>query len=263
MPRHHLNPKSKIPKSMKIKLFFLLLLSVSQSFAIDKYKNGDILYVLPKDGISLYEKPDLTSKVKKILAYKDQVSVVEDKLKKVAFSMEEISAIPNKNPDEEGFEGFFVTGFWVKIMSHEGKMAGYVYDAYLTTMKNGFELTRDYFNKAYILDRSVVVPPKKADDYLFSNSYYYMNGAYILETGTDYEGHVRYFIPNISLQEAFMLIKSPGLFELETQKGKNVTKIVGNKYSLVFSSKLEKRSLDVKVGKINGVEVVFETWVKQ
>ena len=92
---------------MKIKLFFLLLFVISQSFAIDKYKKGDILYVLPKDGISLYEKPDLNSKVKKTLAYKDQVSVVEDKLKKVAYSIEEIALIPSTNPDEEGFEGFF------------------------------------------------------------------------------------------------------------------------------------------------------------
>ncbi len=254
-------PNLKLP-TMKLKLLFLMTFCCLKSFAIDNYKKGDILYVLIKDGITLYEKPDLKSKIKKQLGYKDEVMVLEDKLKKVLFTIEEISPIPSEDPAIDAFPGFVISGFWVKIITHDAKIIGYVYDAYLSTMKNGFDLTREYFNKAYILDRSVVVPPKKADDYLFANSYYYMNGAYILENGSDYNGHARYFIPNISLQEAYMLIKSPGLFELETTNGKNTTKIEGDKYSLVFSSKLEKRSLDVKVGKIPGVEVVFETWVK-
>lgn len=248
---------------MKIKLLILLTFYCFNSFAVDNYKKGDILYTLLKDGITLYEKPDLKSKVKKELAYKDEVMVIEDKLKRVAFMIQEIDPIPSDDPSIDAFPGFIISGFWVKIITHDDKISGYVYDAYLSRMKNGFELTREYFNKAYLLDRSVVVPPKKADDYLFSNSYYYMNGAYILENGSDFDGHARYFIPNISLQEAYMLIKSPGLFELEISKdGKNITKISGNKYSLVFSAKMEKRSLDVKVGKISGVEVVFETWVK-
>ncbi len=247
---------------MKVKLLFLLTIYCLNSFAVDNYKKGDVLYALLKDGVTLYEKPDSKSKVKKELSYKDEVKVIEDKLKKVSFTIEEIPAIPSEDPNIDAFPGFTISGFWVKVITQEGKISGYVQDAYLSTMKTGFELTREYFNKEYILDRSVVVPPKKADDYLFANSYYYMNGAYILENGSDYDGHARYFIPNISLQEAYMLIKSPGLFELETQNGKNTTKIEGNKFSLVFSSKMEKRSLDVKVGKINGVEVVFETWVK-
>lgn len=247
---------------MKLKLLLLLAFYCLKTLAIDNYKKGDILFVLIKDGVTLYEKPDLKSKIKKDLAYKDEVMVLDDKLKKVSFSIEEIPAISSEDPNINAFPGFTISGFWVKVITHDAKISGYVYDAYLSKMKNGFDLTREYFNKAYILDRSVVVPPKKADDYLFANSYYYMNGAYILENGSDYDGHARYFIPNISLQEAYMLIKSPGLFELENNNGKNSTKIEGNKYSLVFSSKLEKRSLDVKVGKINGVEVVFETWVK-
>jgi hypothetical protein len=247
---------------MKLKLLFLLTFCCLKSFSVDNYKKGDILYVLLKEGLTLYDKPDLKSKVKKELSYKDEVVVLDDKQKKVPFTIHEIEPILSEDPNIDAFPGFTISGFWVKIITHDDKISGYVYDAYLTTMKNGFDLTREYFNKAYILDRSVVVPPKKADDYLFANSYYYMNGAYILENGSDYDGHARYFIPNISLQEAYMLIKSPGLFELEIKNGKNTTKIEGNKYSLVFSSKMEKRSLDVKVGKISGVEVVFETWVK-
>ena len=247
---------------MKLKLLFLFIFCCLKSLAIDIYKKGDILYVLLKDGVTLYEKPDLKSKIKKELTFKDEVVVLDDKLKKVPFTIQEIEPIPSEDPNIDAFPGFIISGFWVKIITHDDKIIGYVYDAYLSTMKNGFDLTREYFNKTYILDRSVVVPPKKADDYLFANSYYYMNGAYILENGSDFDGHARYFIPNISLQEAYMLIKSPGLFELDVVNGKNLTKIEGNKYSLAFSSKMEKRSLNVKVGKLSGVEVIFETWVK-
>lgn len=248
---------------MKTKLFFLILVTSFNSFAIDNYKKGDILYALLKEGVKLYEKPDLKSKLKKDLAYKDEVRVIDDKVKKTAYIIEEIPAIASLDSNINAFPGFSISGFWVKVITQDDKIVGYVFDAYLTTMKNGFELTRDYFNKTYVLDRSVVKSPKKSDNYLFANSYYYMNGAYILENGSDYTGHARYFIPNISLQEAYMLIKSPGLFELETNKGVNTTKIEGNKYSLVFSGKLEKRSLDVKVGNTPGVEVAFETWVKK
>ncbi len=247
---------------MKINLLFLLCFLCAKTFAIDGFKKGDKLYVLLKDGTSLFEKPDLKSKIKKELFYLDAVFVSEDKLKKTPFLKEEIPAFISDNPKNENFIGFSITGFWLKVISEDG-IAGYVFDGYMTSLKSGFELTRDYFNKEFVLTKSVIVAPKKSDDYLFSNSYFYQNGAFIIEDGNDYHGSVRYFIPNITLQEGYMLIKSPDLFELQKINGKNVTVISGDKYNLSFSTKMEKRSLETKVGKINGVEIVFETWSKR
>jgi hypothetical protein len=246
---------------MKTKLLILLCLVGAQSFAVESYLKGDKLYVILKQGISLYEKPDVTSKIKKDLIFKSALFVSEDKLKKVPFTIEEIQAAISKDQNFEAFQGFSLTGFWVKVITDD-KISGYVFDGYLSFLKRDFELTRTYFNKEFLVVKSVVTPVVQSNNYSYNNSFFYTNGAYIVEKGNDYSGHIRYFIPNITLQEAYLLIQRPDLFSAESTKNKNPTVINGDKYSLSFTSKKEKTSLEVKGGKIKGVEITFESWTK-
>lgn len=246
---------------MKTKLLILLCLVGAQIFAIESYLKGDKLYVILKQGISLYEKPDVTSKIKKDLIFKSALFVSEDKLKKVPFTIEEIQATDTNDQNLEAFQGFSLTGFWVKVITDD-KISGYVFDGYLSLLKKDFELTRTYFNKEFLVVKSVVTPVVQSNNYSYNNSFFYTNGAYIVEKGNDYSGHIRYFIPNITLQEAYLLIQRPDLFSTDTKKSKNQTIISGDKYRLSFTSKKEKTSLEVKGGKIKGVEITFESWTK-
>lgn len=246
---------------MKTKLLFLLCLLCIKTFAIETYLKGDKLYVILKQGISLYQKPDATSKIKKELIFKTGLLVTEDKLKKVPFTVEEIQAANSKDQNLDSFQGFSLTGFWVKVTT-EDKISGYVFDGYLSFLKKDFELTRTYFNKEFLVVKSVVTPVVQSNNYSYNNSFFYTNGAYIVEKGNDYSGHIRYFIPNITLQEAYLLIQRPDLFSAESSKNKNPTVINGDKYSLSFTSKKEKTSLEVKGGKTKGVEITFESWTK-
>jgi hypothetical protein len=246
---------------MKTKLLFLLCLVAAQSFAIESYLKGDKLYVILKQGISLYEKPDVTSKIKKDLIFKSALFVSEDKLKKVPFTIEEIQVANNDFQNLDSFQGFSLTGFWVKVITDD-KISGYVFDGYLSFLKKDFELIRTYFNKEFLVVKSVVTPVVQSNNYSYNNSFFYTNGAYIVEKGNDYSGHIRYFIPNITLQEAYLLIQRPDLFAVDASKSKNLTIIAGDKYSLSFTSKKEKTSLEVKGGKIKGVEITFESWTK-
>lgn len=239
---------------MKFIITFFLCLSI-QAYSIGLYKKGDTLYNCSPSDIYLYAHSNAGSKIVSVLKFEEECVVIDDDLKKTPYTVLEISP---KGDAEDDFKGFSLSGFWVKVKTSDGKI-GYIFDAYLSKIKHGFEFSTSYFDQEFKLIKEKIKKPDPKKDNAYSNSYLYKNGASITENGSDYDISTCYFIPNISLEEAYFLLKTSDRSPLSQASGFDDVSIQFDGTELSFSSAIENTS----VKKINtktrkGVEIWFE-----
>lgn len=244
-----------------ITLFFL----TTQLFASGEYKKGDVLYVWKNATINLRVAPNSNCEVITYLSFANKLIVIDTDLKKFPFSVQEIAPIKQDEQSNESynFKGFKIKGFWVKVKTESGEI-GYVFDGYLSKIKPDFELTEASFNKNF---KELKSKKRKFNDALsdsrYENKYFYKNGSYIIELGSNYDSHSHYFTPNISLEEGYwLLLKTrPDILELHKSSGDTITSFSYNGKQLSFTTSLEAISITKITYKgIKGIEILFEAW---
>lgn len=240
---------------MKFIIMLFLCLSTQAGYSIGLYKKGDKLYNCNPSDINLYTHSSAGSKIVSVLKFEDYCIVIDDDLKKTPYTVIEIKP---KSDSENDFKGFNLSGFWVKVKTNNGK-TGYVFDAYLSKTWPGFELSESNFDLEFKLVKSKIKKPDPKKDNAYSKSYFYKNGAFITENGSDYDISTCYFIPNMSLEEGYFLLKTSDRSPLSKDSGFDDISIQFDGTELSFSSTVENTS----VKKINtktrkGVEIWLE-----
>ncbi len=248
-----------------MKTLLILLFSSSQLFASGEYKKNDILYVWKNATINLRAAPNSNCEVITYLSFANKLIVIDNDIKKFPFSIQEIAPVIKYDSLNENlnFRGFKIKGFWVKVKTESGEI-GYFFDGYLSKMKPDFELTEIYFNQNF---KELKSKKRKFNDAIsdsrYENKYFYKNGSYIIELGSNYDGHSHYFIPNITLEEAYFLVLKtrPDVLELQKSSGDTETNYSYDGKQLSFSTSLESISITKITYKgLKGVEILFEAW---
>ncbi len=248
-----------------MKTVLLLLFVSTQLFAIGEYKKGDILYVWKNATINLRFAPNSNCAVITYVSFANKLIVIDDNLKKNPFSVQEIAPIKQDEQSNESynFRGFKIKGFWVKVKTESGEI-GYVFDGYLSKLKPDFELSDAFFNKNF---QELKSKKRKFNDALsdgrYENKYFYKNGSYIIELGSNYDGHSHYFIPNLTIEEGYFLVLKtrPDVLELHKSSGDTETNYSYDGKQLSFITSLEAISITKITYKgLKGVEILFEAW---
>ncbi|WP_309609458.1 SH3 domain-containing protein [Flavobacterium sp.] len=248
-----------------LKFLIIIILISPKTFAIGTYKKGDVLYNWKNPGINLRIKPNEKSEIITILPFGERLFVVEENLKKNKFSIQEIAPVVKYDSINEGFNfrGFQIKGFWVKVKTNSGE-TGYVFDGYLSKLKPDFELNETYFDAKFKLTKSSSKKfPKSISDNAYSKTSFYKNGSYIIQNRSDYVGHEHFFIPNISLEEGYLLVlkSRPYVLQLHKSSGDNQTNYQYDAKELSFTTSLEAISITkITYKSIKGIEIVFEGW---
>ncbi|TRX35340.1 SH3 domain-containing protein [Flavobacterium sp. ZT3R18] len=245
---------------MKTLILALFCFSIHPIYSIGLYKKGDKLYNWNRSGLDLYTGSNNKCEIIASLPFETQCTVIDDHLKKSSFEFVEIEPKLKEESEGDNFPGFSISGFWVKIKTKDGQI-GYVFDGYLSKIKPGFKLDKSCFDKEFKLIKSKTSKPNPKKDNAYSYFYLYKNGASIQQTGSDYDSHIHYFIPNISLEEAYLLIKTPDYLDLSKASGDEETSIHGNDDELSFSSTLENTTLKkINTKTKKGVVIILEAF---
>lgn len=186
-----------VKKVLSISLLFSFVHSV---YAIKSYKVSDTLYVWAKNGLFLRSEPSTTSEKLTKLEYGSELIVVEQVLKKVAFSVEE-------------FKGFRIKGFWVQVSVNN--QIGYVFDGYLSKLKplrknnttsKDWEDIETYANREFKVMKSwsknIV---NNIDDKVDSIWTIYRNGNKLTVENGSYFQDTTILLRKISLEEGYLL----------------------------------------------------------
>lgn len=248
-----------------LKILLILILISPKTFAIGAYKKGDVLYNWKNAVVNIRQKPNVQSDIMTTIYFEDRCVVVDDSLKKHKFSVQEMAPIIKHDSINEdlNFKGFQIKGFWVQVKINSGEI-GYVFDGYLSKLKPDFELTDAYFDAKFKLTKSTSKKfPKSISDNAYSKTRFYKNGSYIIQNGSDYDGHEHFFIPNISLEEGYLLIlkSRPDVLQLHKSSGDDQTNYKYNNKELSFTTSLEAISITkITYKRIKGIEIVMEGW---
>lgn len=176
-------------------LFFLLSLIFQASFAVGKYKKGDILTVFYTGGLNLRAQADINSDVISRLEFSSSVKVVDDHIGQVAF-------------EDDFLNNYMLKGFWVMV--EVGDKRGYVFDGYLSTVR--MEAGEYYGNAKQNIEKmlgSTKSSVKEKEHKKGMGKYTiatYENG-WIWEEGT-YNGctYTKASFPNLTFEESILMI---------------------------------------------------------
>ena len=245
-------------------LIFIILISL-KSFAFGDYKKGDVLYNWKNTIVNIRQNPDIKSEIITTIYCGDRCIVVDDSLKTYKFSVQEIAPVIKYDSlnEAQNFRGFTIKGYWVKVKNKSGEI-GYIFDGYLSKINPNFELTETYFDLNFIrIKSSNKKYPKSISDNAYSRKRLYKNGSYIIENGSDYDGHSHFFMPNCTLEEGyFLVLKSRSdLLELHKSSGDDATNYNSTGNELSFTTSLEAITIKKIIFKgRKGIEIVFEGW---
>jgi hypothetical protein len=195
---------------MRFPVTFLLLIVLQSgqvSAQSDRYSKANILYVWAVNGLMLRTEPDLESKVVMKLPYGQPLVALEVIHRNTVYEI-----MPSVTRESKIIPALTVTGNFIRVTV--AGASGYVYDGLLSSLEpavpgEGFE---KYFNRVFGKVNALV-------DNNFGNSQtsfkrmVYKNGAVLQEErGNSYWDH-SYFIPDISLSEAYLLYNGVTNFE--------------------------------------------------
>ena len=243
---------------------FITLISL-KSFAIGDYKKGDVLYNWKNTVVNIRQNPDIKSEIITTIYFGDRCIVVDESPKTYKFSVQEIAPVIKYDSlnEAQNFRGFTINGFWVKVKTKSGEI-GYIFDGYLSKINPNFELTETYFDLNFgRIKSSDKKYPKSISDNAYSRKRLYKNGSYVIENGSDYNGHSHFFIPNCTLEEGyFLVLKSRSdLLELHKSSGDDATNYIYSGNQLSFTTSLEAISITKITHKgLKGIEILIEAW---
>lgn len=172
--------------------FILLLMIISSSVVVAQTES---YYVAAKSGLSLREKPDASSKLLEKIPYSTKIAIIQTEEEWIPVSLEGIN------------------GYWRKVKYNN--KTGYVADCYLfnqpppkTTVKD----LRGYFAQLSLPFGGKLVVKSGAMDNIEEAGWelhkqLYKNGAeWHRFMGYEY-GSDTYFLPDFTLQQAFLLVR--------------------------------------------------------
>ncbi|HEY5750410.1 MAG TPA: SH3 domain-containing protein [Chryseolinea sp.] len=192
-------------------LFLLVLVQGFSAFAATKeFSVGDTLYVWANDGLVMRKEPKFDSPSLMKLDYGTAIVVIEKTGEEKEFV---VASTLYRN--QKTLPGISVFGGFVKI--HYEGVEGFIFDGFLSRLAplHDQESLDDYFKRIYgqlqTVDRS-----KKISEYVgyrFKRIIYKSGIISEAEGGESWGRHL-YFIPDISVNEAYLLInKSTNLAE--------------------------------------------------
>lgn len=153
------------------------------------------LYVAARTGLNMREKPEPTAKV----------------LTKIPYGALITPASPTEDPKRADVEG--LSGYWKKISYND--QSGYIIDAYLLPIpppQAGVQTIKDYFRQvsspfgdSLVVDQGSPENAEEGGSRLVKQ--FFKNGGEWHEfTGYEYNS-MTYFVPGLTMQQAFLLIR--------------------------------------------------------
>lgn len=200
---------------MRIKLLIVITICHIKLFANSKdFKTGDTLFVWANNGIFVRSRPDINSDLITKLNYGEKVIALE--IDDRDFEYEIIKSTKTK---KQIFPKISVTGKYIKI--NLSGQVGYVYGGLLSKLKpiNKDENLEKYFDRVFGQLKILEDNHSETSDYKFKRIVY--NNGTILqkENGNENWWDYLYFIPDVSLTEAYLLINKLVAFEESYRRG--------------------------------------------
>jgi hypothetical protein len=194
---------------MRIKLFIIITICHIHLFANSKdLEVGDTLFVWADNGLFVRSRPDINSDLITKLNYGERVIVLE--IDDRDFEYEILKSTKTK---KQTFPKISVIGKFIKV-NLSGKV-GYVYGGLLSKLKpiNKDENLVEYFDRVFGQLKILEDIHSETSDYKFKRIIY--NNGTILqkENGNENWWDYLYFVPDISLGEAYLLINKMVSFE--------------------------------------------------
>lgn len=197
-------------------LFFLLVLGqgFSALAATKEFSVGDTLYVWANDGLVMRKEPKFDSPSLMKLEYGTAIVVIERTGSETEFV---VASAMNRN--KKKLPGISIFGEFVKI--HYKGMEGFIFDGFLSRLApiHDQESLDDYFSRVFgqlqTIDRS---KPVGHTEYRFKRTIYKTGIVSEFEGGPENWFTHLYFIPGISLNEAYLLINKSSGFEVNYKR---------------------------------------------
>jgi hypothetical protein len=236
---------------MHIRLLVLVLVIshasvVAQSHIVYRtyYEQGDTLYVWAVNGMMLRAEPDLNSKIVMKLAYGQQLIAGEITDRDVPYEVMPAATIQKQN-----IPAITVRGKFIRI--NLSGTTGYVYGGLLSPLKpanpgEGFE---NYFDHAFGLLKVTVDEISDNKEIKFKRIVY-QNGAILQEALGGGGWGYAYFIPDISLQEAYLLYNSVMDFEKQYRQSIETSDVLGS-----FPVSFEEGKIMLEHGSFDTTEI--------
>jgi hypothetical protein len=210
-------PNPRISPRMRLQLLAILLISHFQLVADDRqFEVGDTLFVWADNGIIVRSEPSMDAKAIIKLSYGEKVTVLEVIDREL--ESEIIQSVTVKN---QVFPRITVIGKFVKV-NLSGSI-GYVYGGLLSRLKpmQKGERFEAYLSRVFGILTVVADVRQDNSDYRFKRIIY-ANGAMLQqEHGNENWWNHLYLIPDITLNEAYLLINRLVCFETEYKRAIN------------------------------------------
>lgn len=223
------------------KILLLILIVIGNLASLTVVAQNNFQYVVIKTGLSIREKPDVNAKVIEKIPYATKIDVLPG------------------DPDMKMIITEGVTGFWRKAKYNN--KTGYIIDSYLFPYpppKASVKTLKDYFGQiATVFGGKLVVKSGTMNNIEEGGhqvtKQLYKNGAEWHEfQGYEY-GSMTYFIPDLNMQQAFLLLRMIPEF----------AEVIGTKDEFPSASKTIKRGEIEYEIKVDSEMIGDSPWIKK
>ncbi len=200
-------------------IVFVSFFSSTSLFAIDDYKKGDTLYVWAFSGLSLRKSPTLDAPKLATISYGTSIIALNEK---VDYDYTTVEAVPSFQGAEGRCPSISISGRFVMAVFKSD--TGYLFDGYLSKFpafrystdkgmdsKPHFEDVGEWAKRNFGLVSTFI----EAYDGAGSHSKSIYRNGIIQEGWTSKSGKQRIILPNLSFEEAFLIINFMSSFEWE------------------------------------------------
>ena len=188
--------------------FSVLFLLVFSLRGADNYEIGDQLFVCAKDGLNLREGPSTKFQIISKLNFGEELYIQEKTIKPF-----NITGVSKTNSIRTGKEvaPLIFKGFWVKIITKEGKV-GYIIDQYILPVQPELNSRLiDFSINLSTIGYDVIYESPIFEDgsrLKVIKEYRFGNNIKLIETSTKSWTESKYIFPNMSLEEVMILLSS-------------------------------------------------------
>ena len=188
---------------------FSLICFLNKAYTIDNYQVGDSLYIWAKNGLKLWEEPNIKSELIESIPFGSRI-IVDEKTSK-SFNVKVNAEISN-DYTSDSTQPFILKGNWVKVKCLKSGKIGYLIDQYLLKakpiLKNpNYQLL--LIDEEYTLDTiyyNITIPNKEGVYRKIRKEY--IGGITVTETMTEKGIFKTIQLKNYSIEEAYVLIGS-------------------------------------------------------
>lgn len=185
---------------------FSLICFLNKAYTIDNYQVGDSLYIWAKNGLKLWEEPNIKSELIESIPFGWRIIVNEKTSEK--FNVK-VNAEISKDYTSDSTQPFILKGNWVKVKCLKSGKIGYLIDQYLLKAKpilknpnyqsllidEEYKLDTIYYNTTIPNNEGAYLKVRKE----------YKEGITVTGTMTEKGNFTTIQLKNYSIEEAYVL----------------------------------------------------------